>query len=172
MYWISAFVEDPPCLDGNRKPVPQSEVTSVYLHSPDDQMAVLATVTSRTFFLWWILVADAFHLTQTNLGEFPLRLEDLDESDYRVLVKTGNALAKRLAKPGDHLLWTPYKKRWQGNFDLTRCRDITDKADEVLLAHFGLDEFLPAVETEFSHYMKAGGERPGTVRGALPDRDR
>ena len=77
-----------------------------------------------------------------------------------------------MAEPGDHLLWTPYKNAWYGNFDLTRCRDILAVADDVLLEHFGLEHAREEFEVEYHNYMKSGGERPGTVRGGAPDRDR
>ena len=46
------------------------------------------------------------------------------------------------------------------------CRDITDKADAVLMRYFGLAdhrEVVEVVEVEYLNYMKSGGERPGTV---------
>jgi len=43
------------------------------------------------------------------------------------------------------------------------CRDITDKADAVLMRYFGLADHREVVEVEYLNYMKSGGERPGTV---------
>jgi hypothetical protein len=40
------------------------------------------------------------------------------------------------------------------------------------LRNFGLDASREALEVEYWKYMKSGGERPGTVRGEAPDRDR
>ena len=67
----------------------------------------------------------------------PQRLEPRHRQS---LIDVGRRLRHRLAEPGEHLLWTPYKSAWYGNFDLTRCRDILADADNALLEHFGLDE--------------------------------
>ena len=61
---------------------------------------------------------------------------------------------------------------WFGNFDLNRCRDITDEADEILLEVLGLGDQREAFEVEYRFYMKNRREGSGTVRGAAPDRDR
>lgn len=55
---------------------------------------------------------------------------------------------------------------------LNRCRDTTEEADEVLLRYFGLLDHREVVEVKYRNYMKSGGERPATVRGAAPDHDR
>jgi len=123
-------------------------------------------------FLWWIFTGDAFHVLGRQFSDFPLAPEALSKNDRATLIKTGKRLQKKLASEGDHLLWTPYAGAWYGNFDLNRCRDITEAADEVLLQYFGLTDHREVVEVEYRNYMKSGGERPGTVRGAAPDRDR
>jgi hypothetical protein len=171
-YWISMFKDDPPCLDGNRKPMPQKEVGDLWFRSEEDMYLALAVGTSRTMFLWWVFNGDAFHILGRTFTDFPLVPTKLSDDDKRVLVRVGRSLDERLTQSGEHLLWTPYAGAWYGNFDLNRCRDITDLADDVLLRHFGLDGHRFAFEVEYKNYMKSGGERPGTVRGAQPDRNR
>lgn len=171
-YWISIFVEDPPCLDANRQPMPQREVGDLYFDNEDDQLLALAVGGSRVMFLWWVFVGDAFHVLGRDLRDFPLNPQRLEPQHRQSLIDVGRRLRDRLAEPGEHLLWTPYKNAWYGNFDLTRCRDILADADNVLLEHFGLGDAREEFEVEYHNYMKSGGERPGTVRGGLPERDR
>jgi hypothetical protein len=171
-YWISVFLVDPPCLDGNRQPMAQKEVGELHVRNEEDQCLALAVAASRAMFLWWVWTGDAFHVLGRQIKDFPLSSDKLSKVDRDSLISVGKRLAERLAAPGDHLLWTPYAGAWYGNFDLTRCRDITDEADEVILRHFGLDACREIFEVEYRNYMKSGGERPGTVRGPAPDRDR
>ena len=171
-YWISVFVEDPPCLDGNRKPMQQTEVGDLWFQTEDDMHLAFAVAASRTMFLWWVFTGDAFHVLGRQFSDFPLAPESMSKEERATLIEVGRRLRKRLASEGEHLLWTPYAGAWYGNFDLNHCRDITEQADEVLLAHLELAEYRDVVEVEYWNYMKSGGERPGTVRGAAPDRDR
>lgn len=171
-YWLSVFVEDPPALDGQRKPVSQTKVGDLYFANRRDQMMGLAVAASRTMFLWWIMTGDAFDVTPSIFESFPVAPEKLPRDKQDALVDVGQRLEARLASAGDHLLWTPYAGRWMGNFDLTECRDITDDADTVLLEALGLSQHIFDYEVELWNYNKSGGERPGTVRGPRPDRDR
>ena len=129
-------------------------------------------VTSKLMFIWWIFTADMFNVKSTTFTSFPLKLSDVSPKAYSLLDQIGRELNDHLAVPGDHLLWTPFAGEWYGNYDLTRCRYITDRADAVLLDELDLGGAEQAIEVEYRNYMKSGGERPGTVRGAEPDRDR
>ena len=171
-YWISVFVKDPPCLDGDRNPMPQKEVGDLYARSEEDILLALAVGASRIMFLWWIFTGDAFHVLGTQFQDFPIAVTKLSPNVREELAEIGTLLNERLMSTGDHLLWTPYAGAWYGNFDLTRCRDITSKVDEILIAALGLEGSRESIEVEYQNYMKSGGERPGTVRGETPDRDR
>jgi hypothetical protein len=171
-YWLSVFRQDPPAMDAKRRPVPQKVVADFYFANESDLFVALAACSSRMMFLWWVFTADMFNVKTKSFTDFPLDLATLSNSDRHDLENAGRELDKRLSTPGDHWLWTPYAGEWYGNFDMNLCRDITDKADEVLLRCFGLIDHREVVEVEYRNYMKSGGERPGTVRGAAPDRDR
>ncbi len=171
-YWISVFLKDPPCLDGERRPIPQTKVGSLYTIGEDEMYLALAVGASRLMFLWWVFVGDAFDVLGTQLQGFPLSVRTMDAEVRARLIEVGRALNERLSRPGDHLLWTPYAGGWYGNFDLTRCREITEQADNLLIQVLGLDAARESLEIEYRNYMKSGGERPGTVRGQFPDRDR
>jgi hypothetical protein len=171
-YWLSVFREDPPAMDARRNPVPQKVVADFFLPSEMEMFITLAVCASKTMFLWWVFTADMFNVKTKTFTDFPLDLNDLSEESRQALAAVGRRLDKRLSSPGDHWLWTPYAGEWYGNFDLTRCRDITDEADEIILQYFGLERHREVFEVEYRNYMKSGGERPGTVRGAEPDRDR
>jgi hypothetical protein len=171
-YWLSVFLKDPPAMDAHRRPVPQKVVAEIFFGNEEDLFAALAVCSSRTMFLWWVFTADMFNAKSSTFTDFPLNIKHLSESDRDALVDVGKRLNERLSKPGPHWLWTPYAGEWYGNFDLTLCADITDDAENVILRNFGLDASREALEVEYWKYMKSGGERPGTVRGEAPDRDR
>jgi hypothetical protein len=171
-YWLSVFIEDPPALDASRMPMPQKVVGDMYFGSQQEQMAALAISASRLMVLWWIMTGDIFNVKTQTFLEFPVGLHDVSPQHVDRLVEVGRQLHARFQADGDHLLWTPQAGEWYGNFDLNRCRDLTDEADAVLLEHLNLVSVREDFEAEYHNYMKSGGDRPGTVRGGPPDRDR
>lgn len=168
-YWISVFVNDPPRLDKNCNPIEHTKIGNLYFRSDEDRYAALAIAASRVIFLWWVFNYDAFDVTATFFDEMPITVVTLPEDEKAALAEVGRELQERCEAGGEALLWTPYKG-WSGNYDLTRCRDLTDKADRLLFPHFDLDtdEAREAFEIEYWNYHKSGGERPGTVRGSNP----
>jgi hypothetical protein len=51
-----------------------------------------------------------------------------------------------------------------GNYDMLRCREITDRADEIVLKTIGLEHLWPSVLLADARLAKATGERRGTER--------
>jgi len=45
-----------------------------------------------------------------------------------------------------------------GNFDMRRCREITDETDRLILNHLGLLEYWPSVLLADARMAKAKGE--------------
>lgn len=170
-YWLPVFRTDPPAMDARRRPVPQKVVGDFYFKNEADMFAALALCASKVMFMWWVFTADMFNLKTKTFTDFPVGLDDLSPDDRQSLERIGRALDARLSIPGEHWLWTPYAGEWYGNFDLNRCRDITDEADEILLEVLGLGDQREAFEVEYRFYMKNRREGSGTVRGAAPDRD-
>ena len=173
-YWLSVFRTDPPAMDGQRNPVPQKVVADLYFRSESDAYAALAVMSTRACFMWWVYRGDEFNSPAWTYTTFPLALSDLSPEDHEALESVGKRLDERLRTPGNHVLWTPYAGAWQGNFDLNYVRDITEDADVIVRKYVNLDsdDSLRDFDVEYAHFMKIGRERPGTVRGPEPDRDR
>ena len=74
-------------------------------------------------------------------------------------------LAKQLrAEQQKHPLVTLYAGKEMGNYDMSRCRHITDRADQLVLATLGFAETWSQVMIADHMVSKATGERPGTRR--------
>ena len=173
-YWLSVFREDPPALDGKRNPAKQTKVGSLYFSSEEDAFAAMAIMSGRIMFMWWVFHGDEFDSPASTFTSFPLCLDQIELDDRNTLSKIGKKLHKAIMKPGNHLLWTPYAGLWMGNYDMNQLRDITDEADSVIRKYVFLSDESTWVDfnVELAHFMKIGRERPGTVRGPFPTRDR
>jgi hypothetical protein len=75
------------------------------------------------------------------------------------------ALAKRLQREQvKNPLVTKYAGKLMGNYDMSRCRDITDEIDSLVLRQLGLLNYWPAILLADASLAKVTGERPGTLR--------
>ncbi len=109
---------------------------------------------------WWGATGDDFHVTTGMLGTFPISPASI-ESIWPTLGK----LAKRLRKEQPlNPIVTRYAGKEMGNYDMLRCRHVTDESDQIVLEALGLGELWPAVLLADDHLLKITGERPGTER--------
>jgi hypothetical protein len=51
-----------------------------------------------------------------------------------------------------------------GNYDMSRCRNVTDESDKLILDEFGLLDYWPDLLYADQTLAKVTGERPGTLR--------
>ncbi len=74
------------------------------------------------------------------------------------------ALSDSRAEQQKHPLVTRYAGRVMGNYDMLRCRHITDRAEQLVLRALGFDDYWSDVLASNLHLMRQTGERPGTRR--------
>ena len=73
--------------------------------------------------------------------------------------------AKKLEKEqAKNPLVTKYNQNWMGNYDMSRCRSVTDESDKLILEEFGLLDYWPEILYADQTLAKVTGERPGTLR--------
>jgi hypothetical protein len=51
-----------------------------------------------------------------------------------------------------------------GNYDMSRCREVTDRIDVLVLKQLNLSQYWPAILLADASMAKVTGERPGTLR--------
>ena len=94
----------------------------------DEERDVAFLITAgRWMFLWWLALGDDFHVTKQVLGSFPADLSSLSRESRLI------ELARKLRDESpDHLFWVRKAGRLVGNYDLRKCRHITDESDWIL----------------------------------------
>lgn len=160
LYYLSVFMDDPPCWTMKGKRAPQPSVSYMYFATEDDQSLAYVLLSGRLMSWWWGSTGDDFHLTKGLLESLPIGLSSLRDKS-KELQKLAKKL--RLEQP-KHPLVTKYAGKEMGNYDMSRCRHITDQADRLILEHLGLGEYWPDILLADAWLAKATGERPGTRR--------
>jgi hypothetical protein len=161
LYYISAFVADPPCFDASGQPIEHTGIGMLRFQDNVTRDLALSAALGKVALLWWAATGDDFHVTNTTLGSTPLDTNLLSESTRTQLLQIVEEIQKRLA---ENVIYTKYAGKWIGNYDMKTVRELTDMADLLVLEDLGLVQYWDSIELAYARFMKMTGERPGTVR--------
>jgi len=168
LYYISAFVEDPPSYDAKGRPIDHTDVGGIQFLDEATRDVALIFMIGKLALLWWASTGDDFHITVSGLGSTPISFSHLTPElakEFKQFAKTIPATMK------ENIIYTKYAGKWMGNYDTKCVRYLTDSADRKFLDAFGLGDYWEDIELAYDHFMKMTGERPGTIR-EVPDFNR
>jgi type I restriction-modification system DNA methylase subunit len=160
LYYMSIFVDDPPAWMPNGTRTAQTMIGYLNFRSEDLRDIAFCLLSGRLATWWWGATGDDFHVTSGLLSSFPIAPAKI-ESAWPVLRKLAKQLRKEQPK---HPIVTRYAGKEMGNYDMLRCRHVTDQADRLVLDTLGLGDLWRAVLLADDHLLKVTGERPGTER--------
>jgi hypothetical protein len=160
LYYISAFLEEPPTWSLEGEIIKQTKVSEITFDTEDLGLIAFGIVSGRLAGWWWGANGDDFDVTKGLLYSIPIDPRKVVKNKNRIIV-----LARKLAREQKkHPLVTKYKGKWMGNYDMSRCRGITDEIDKLVLDEFGLLEYWADVLFADQTLAKVTGERSGTLR--------
>lgn len=142
--FLTVFLREPPCWEmENGVPgprVPQSEVHWMGFDDEFHQKAVFLIGAGRFGHWFWTTIGDAFHVTSGMVEWFPCDLERLRPVADEV-IRLGHDLS-------DRMMDAPIvdrNRKFVGGYNLGACRDLTDKADRIIMEHLGMGDYWPTV---------------------------
>ncbi len=137
LYYMSIFVEDPPAWDliGNR--TPQTKIGRLTFGDGKTRDLAHLLLSGRLAFWWWSITGDDFDVTGSGLKSFPIDMSNLMPIEQKLLVLAQALQKMQLKSP----LVTKYKGMYVGNYDMLKCREVTDKSDQLILDHLGLGHY-------------------------------
>ena len=161
LYYVSAFVVDPPSLDERGRPIAQTKVGSIGFHERDTCDLAMAVALGKIALLWWASTGDDFDVTAKGLGSTPVDVNSFSDTVRATILELAMQIKDKMAC---NIIYTKYAGKWMGNYDIKCVRDLTDEVDIVVLKSYGLEHHWDDIELAYARFMKMTGERPGTVR--------
>jgi hypothetical protein len=161
LYYISAFVKDPPSFDSSGRAIGHTKVGEIQFPSAAPRDAALLVALGKIALVWWSATGDDFDVTASGLGSTPIRCSALPTELVHKLCSAAAKLQTAMAK---NVIYTKYAGKVMGNYDIKCVRHILDETDVELLRALDLEKYWEDIELAYAHFMKATGERPGTVR--------
>jgi hypothetical protein len=160
LYYLPVYIDEPPAWERDGTPVPQPKVGKLSFGEERYRDVAFALLSGRLATWWWAATGDDFDVTNGILLSFPISPAAVRTAEEELI-----ALAARLRhEQPEHPIVTLYAGREMGNYDMLRCRHITDEIDQLALEAIGLESFWPSILLADDRFTKATGERPGTER--------
>ena len=132
--WLTSCAEPPPCFDAEGRPAPQTKFSTVHFHDAESRDLALLLLNGRIALAWWFLVGDDFDFTRWMIAEFPCDLAAISGTDRDRLLALSAELQTAMRA---NVSFKLNAGKRVGNYNLTRCRPITDQSDAIFLGLFG-----------------------------------
>jgi hypothetical protein len=160
LYYVVTYLTEPPSWNLEGDQIPQTATGQLTFEDEESRQLAFLITAGRLGVLWWGQFGDDFNLTGGLLYEIPIDPKKIVKNRKKLL-----SLAKKLEKEqARNPLVTKYNKNWMGNYDMSRCRNVTDESDKLILDEFGLLDYWPDLLYADQTLAKVTGERPGTLR--------
>ena len=106
-------------------------------------------------FVWWMAIGDDFDLTQSNFASAPFGADQLSQDQRTYLSSLMPELEQAMT---DNLVFKLNAGKNIGNYNLAKCRHITDKIDKIWLEALGLSDLWEEVELEHALVVRTSFE--------------
>jgi hypothetical protein len=160
LYYISSFLEEPPTWSLDGETLSHTKISELTFDTEEDKLIAFGITAGRIAVWWWGALGDDFDVTGGLLYSIPIDPKKIVKNRKRII-----SLVRKLEKEQKkNPLVTKYKGKWMGNYDMSRCRNVTDEIDQLILDEFGLQNYWPALLYVDQTLAKVTGERPGTLR--------
>jgi hypothetical protein len=140
--WLNFCRERPPCYEGSSR-VAHTQFGEIYFPDATSRDLAMLLANGKWMFAFWCSVADDFHVTGWNYGDFPIDLGRLQERHRDRLTSQLPALEKAMSEATQFKL---NAGRRVGNYNLAKCRDVTDGVDVLFAEALGVTEAWDDVE--------------------------
>ena len=142
--FLTVFLIEPPCwamvYGSPRQRVRQTQIQWMKFDEELHQHATFLIGAGRFGHWLWTTIGDSFHVNSGMLEWFPCDLERLRSVEDEV-IHLGHELSSRMMDAP----MVDRNRNLVGGYNLGACRDLTDKADQLIMERLGVGDYWPTV---------------------------
>lgn len=148
--WLNFCRVLPPCYEGERL-VEHTQFGTLYFPDTSAADMTMLLANGKLMLTYWFLVGDDFHVASWNFLTFPVA-GSIPDSHFKVRLPT---LASQLDVAMESAVQFKLNAgRRVGNYNLAKCRDLTDQTDLIFAEAFGLTEVWEDIELYYAQTVK------------------
>jgi hypothetical protein len=149
--WLNYCRELPPCFDRGGSRIEHTKFGQIAFDCDVDQKISLLIANGKLMLLFWFAIGDDFDVTRWNFTEFPLDPARLSVSLKSQLLAILPELESRMT---EHIQFKLNAGKKVGNYNLARCRDITDRSDRIICSAIGFEDLWEEIELYYDQTVK------------------
>lgn len=149
--WLCFCRELPPCFDRNGRPIAHTKFGSVYFTSAEIRDLAFLFLNGKIMFAYWCMIGDDLDVTRWMFADFPIDLCTLPHHTQQKLLALTNGLEELMIENTSFKLNAGKKV---GNYNLAKCRAVTDVSDKIFAQHLGLGEGWHDVELIYAQLVR------------------
>ena len=153
--WLTFCVDQPPVYGSHNELLPQTKYGTVRFQDAGDRDLSILLTNGKLLFVWWVAIGDDFDVTQSGFASAPFGASQLSPTQKDQLL----ALLPELeGAMNDNVVFKLNAGKNIGNYNLARCRHVTDKSDRVWLEALGLSDLWEDIELEHTLVVRTSFE--------------
>lgn len=149
--WLNFCEELPPCYDANGVAIAHTKFGTVSFAEEEDRDLAFLLLNGKWEFAYWYLIGDDFDVTQGSFEGLPAPFSKLGDDDRARLLDLAGDLKEGMEEATSFKLNAGKRV---GNYNLAKCRHITDVSDAIFAEAFGWEEVWPEVQLLYSQAVK------------------
>jgi len=153
--WLSFTHEEAPCFAGNGKRIPQTKYGAIYFQSDEAREIAFLLLNGKIEFSFWVAIGDDFDVTKWMFADLPIALAQLQATDRKQLLGIVPELKAAVEEAVQYKLNAGKRV---GNYNLAKCRPVTDRSDALLARAFGFDHVWDDIELLYVQTVKTDFE--------------
>jgi len=153
--WLSFTHEEAPCFDNRGKRVPQTKYGSVFFDNAEKRDLSFFLLNGKLEFAFWVAVGDDFDVTKWMFADLPIDISGIPANARIALLAL---LPEMKATVEEAVQYKLNAGKRVGNYNLAKCREITDRSDAILASAFGLDLVWDDIELLYTQIVKTNFE--------------
>jgi hypothetical protein len=148
--WLNFCREMPPCYEGSHR-VSHTQFDAVFFPDRETRDIAGLAFNGKLLMIFWFAVGDDFHVTKWNFSDFPTDFSTLSEQQRTQLLVISPELETAMEAAVQFKL---NAGRRVGNYNLAKCRDITNQSDFLLAEALGFSDIWEDIELYYAQTMK------------------
>ncbi len=153
--WLTFCVDQPPVYGSDNGLLPQTQYGNARFQDVADRDLSILLTNGKLLFIWWAAIGDDFHVTQSNFASAPFGPEQLTKQQRKHLLALLPELESAMS---ENLVFKLNAGKNIGNYNLAKCRHVTDKVDKIWLEALGLSDLWEEVELEHALVVRTSFE--------------